>query len=70
MISRSRSTTRRVATLCTRPADSPGFTFFQATWRDVVAVEAVEQATGLLGVHQPHVQLAGVGDGLAGWPGR
>ncbi len=32
---------------------------------DVVAVEAVEQAPGLLGVHQPHVELAGVGEGLA-----
>ena len=29
--SRSRSTTNRVATLCTRPADSRGMTFFQST---------------------------------------
>ncbi len=29
--SRSRSTTRRVATDCTRPADSLGMTFFHST---------------------------------------
>ena len=29
--SRSRSTTMRVATDCTRPADSPGSTFFHST---------------------------------------
>ena len=31
MRARSRSTTSRVATLWTRPADSPGMTFFQST---------------------------------------
>ncbi len=31
MRSRSRSTTMRVATLCTRPADSRGITFFHRT---------------------------------------
>ena len=31
MRSRSRSTTRRVATDCTRPADSLGMTFFHRT---------------------------------------
>ncbi len=30
-ISRSRSTTIRVATLCTRPAERPPATFFQST---------------------------------------
>ena len=29
--SRSRSTTMRTATLCTRPADNCGITFFQST---------------------------------------
>ena len=31
MRARSRSTTIRVATLCTRPAESRGMTFFQRT---------------------------------------
>ncbi|CAL9458324.1 hypothetical protein SUDANB123_02612 [Nocardiopsis dassonvillei] len=31
MRSRSRSTTRRVATDCTRPAESLGMTFFHST---------------------------------------
>ncbi len=31
MRARSRSTTMRVATLCTRPADSPVMTFFHST---------------------------------------
>ena len=35
-----------------------------------VAVDAIEQATGLLGVHQPPVDVAGMLDGLADGLGR
>ncbi len=54
---RSRSTTMRVATLWTRPADSRGMIFFHRTGRDLVAVEAVEDPAGLLGVDQPAVEV-------------
>ena len=47
----------RVATDCTRPADRPavgpfGMTFFHSTGRDLVPVQPVEDAPGLLGVDQ------------------
>ena len=57
----------RVATDCTRPADSFGTTFFHSTGADLVAVEPVQDAAGLLGVDQVVVQVARV---LGGRPDR
>ena len=50
----------RVATDCTRPADSFGATFFHSTGADLVAVETVEDAAGLLRVDQVDVEVARV----------
>ena len=61
---RSRSTTRRVATDCTRPADSPDSTFFHRTGRDLEAEQSVHQAASLLRVDEVLVEVAGVGRGL------
>ena len=64
MRSRSRSTISRVATDCTRPADNRGMTFFHSTGRDLVAVQTIKDAPGLLGVDQILVKITGVGDRL------
>ena len=70
MRARSRSTTRRVATLCTRPADVPRADAAERDVRHLVADEAVEHATTLLRLDELHVEVApvvdGLGDGLAG----
>ena len=50
----------RVATDCTRPADSFGATFFHSTGADLVAVQPVQDAAGLLRVDQVVVQVARV----------
>ena len=59
MRSRSRSTTMRMAGLCTRPAERPLPHDLPQHRGDLVAEEAVEDAAGLLGVHQPAVEVAG-----------
>ena len=66
--SRSRSTTRRMAGLCTRPADRPRFTFRHSTGDTSQPYEAVEDAAGLGRVDQAVVDLAGVGHGVRRWP--
>ena len=68
MRARSRSTTIRVATLWTRPADSRGMTLRHSTGRDLVAVEPVEDPAGLLGVDQAAVEVAPLLDGRVRWP--
>jgi hypothetical protein len=50
-------TTRRVATDWTRPAESPAYLLPEHR-RDLVAVEPVEDAPGLLRVDEPLVDLA------------
>ena len=59
MRSRSRSTISRTATLCTRPAESFGRTLRHKSGRDLVAVQAVEDAAGFLGADQAVVDVAG-----------
>ena len=61
-ISRSRSTSSRSATVCTRPAESPFLTVFQSTGTRLVADEPVEHAASLLRVHLLLVDVAGVRD--------
>ena len=56
--SRSRSTTSRVATDCTRPAERPRHDLLPEHGRDLVAVEPVEDAPRLLRVDEPLVDLA------------
>ena len=60
---RSRSTTMRVATHCTRPADSRGMTLRPQHRRDLVAVEPVENPPCLLGVDQATIEVPPVLDG-------
>ena len=70
MRARSRSTTRRVATLCTRPADVPGTDAAERDVRHFEADEAVEDASALLCLDQLHVEVSPVldrvGDRLVG----
>ena len=82
LISSSRSTTRRMATDCTRPADRPRRIFFHSSGAELIAHDAVQNAAGLLGVHQILIDGPGVvhalGDHLVGdlvegdpaWPCR
>ena len=67
---RSRSTTSRVATLCTRPADVPRPDAAERDVRHLVADEPVEDAATFLRLDQLHVEVApvldGVGDRLVG----
>ena len=64
-ISRSRSTTSRTATLCTRPAERWFLLILRrSSGLRRVAHQPVQDAAGLLGVHQAGVDLAGVGKGL------
>ena len=63
-ISSSRSTTRRVATDWTRPADRPRRIFFHSKGGELITHDAVQDAPGLLGVHQILVDGPGGGDGL------
>ena len=63
-ISRSRSTTRRTAMLCTRPADKLVADFLPQQFGDVVADQPVQNSAGLMSVHQVHVDLARVSEGL------
>ena len=64
MRARSRSTTRRVATLCTRPADVPRADAAERDVRHLVADEAVEDPATLLRLDQLHVEVAPVLDRL------
>ena len=64
MRSRSRSTTIRVATLWTRPAESPWRDLAPENRRHLVAVEPVEDAPCLLRVDEAAVEIAGMVDGL------
>ena len=50
--SRSRSTTKRTATDCTRPAESDGFTFFHNTGDSSKPTKRSKNAAGLLCVYQ------------------
>ena len=64
-ISSSRSTTSRVATDCTRPADRPRRIFFHSSGRKLIAHDPVQNPPRLLGVHQ----ITGRYPGDAGWTG-
>ena len=64
-ISRSRSTTSRTATDCTRPADRPRWTFLRQQRAQRVADQAVDDAARLLRVDEVHVDLARVRERLA-----
>ena len=59
-ISVSRSTTRRTATDCTRPAESPGAHLAPQQRREPVADQAVDDAACLLCGDQRAVDLAGM----------
>ena len=58
LISRSRSTIRRSATVCTRPAERPRRTLSHKQRRNLVANQAVEHAAGLLRVDQVLIDIA------------
>ncbi len=58
LISRSRSTIRRRATVCTRPAEMPRRTLSHKQRRNLVADQAIEHAAGLLRVHQVAIDVA------------
>ncbi len=60
MISLSRSTISLTATLCTRPAESDGLTFFQSTGESSKPHQTVEHAARLLRVDQIHIYRARV----------
>ncbi len=63
MRSRSRSTTMRVATRLHPAGGQAGLHLLPEDGGDLVAVQAVEDAAGLLGVDQAAVDLAGLVDG-------
>ena len=63
-ISRSRSTTRRRATDCTRPALERRATFLLEQIAERIADDAVENAPRFLSVDAVHVDLARMGDGV------
>ena len=63
-ISRSRSTTKRKATDCTRPADSRLLHAIPEQRADLIAHQPVEDSARLLRIHQPHIHVAAVSKGL------
>src|SRR5881227_2873801 len=63
LISRSRSTISRRATVCTRPADKPRRTLSQQ-WRNLIADETIEHAPCLLRVHKIFVNISRVLESL------
>ena len=60
LISCSRSTINRTATVCTRPAESPRRTLSHKQRRNFIADQAIEHAPGLLGVNQIAVDRTAV----------
>ena len=64
MISRSRSTISRTATDCTRPCGECRFDLLPEDGREFESDEAVEDAPGLLGIDEIHVDGPGFLDGL------
>ena len=60
MISRSRSTIRRSATVCTRPADKPATNLVPQQRRNLVSDQAVQNPARLLRVDQVVIDIAGV----------
>jgi len=60
MRARSRSTTSRTATLCTRRTTAPPADLAPEHRRNLVADEAVEHSPALLGLDQLQVEVAGL----------